>query len=93
MLSRLTCEQCGHRPYSPPSRHGEVRRVRGADGRARLTFLCEECSGLEPRRPLGGLQGELALHLLLLAARRGGETVDAAERREIERNTLKAFHR
>lgn len=87
-LSILRCESCGMKPFSPPSHYGEVWR----DYAKRWHFLCAECSTIEPIKPLRGIRAELALHELLLNAKRS-VPMDESESIEMERNTLIAFHR
>lgn len=89
-LSRLSCESCGFRPYSPPRWHGEVRRVRSGKGKVRVSFLCEACAGVDAIRPLQGIEAEIALHCWLSEHARG-VSLDENARREIRRNTMKAL--
>ena len=92
MASRLTCASCGHRPYSPPSDYGEVRRVRSGSGRVTVTFWCRECFPEKECKPLHGIEAELALHCWLrtpISDILAGIEMDKPERKAIYANTLK----
>ncbi len=91
LLSRLTCESCGFRPYSPPRWYGEVRRVRAGSGKLHISFLCEDCAGIDADKPLHGIEAEIALHIWLLG-RRAELGVDDNTRREIYNNTMKPLN-